>query len=497
MSSIAGATVGVLMIAALAACSADADGTGGAGGSVLSPTAGTEAGASSGVGGAAAIGGSAGVGGSAGSGGGGGSGGGSGGGAGGSGGMQEAGSDAGGEDAAMLDATLRLYNVYNDEPDPRFDTLPAGLSSVELLPQTTVQAVAPGEAHSVRFQAGALSYLDVSAPFRLSEDESGAAIAWQLTTGSHDISATFYASADGSGTPLGELHASLELTSAGTDTTPEAGAHSQHKLWIKAGAYDAASGDFAFMVLLPEGYDPSVHYPLVVLLHHGDPAYRGTDNNGLPLTTDPLFTGTHAIHSSSTRIDYPAVVLIPQLIAQETIDSVTHEWAAFRSLSNDTGDYVPGDEPSRSANFVLRVIDDMIESRLMVDGQAVSVDGGRIYVTGHSMGGFGTWDFLIRRPTFFAAGVPMAGYQDHESAALLVDMPIWAFHHQIDSYNAFHSDTMQSLIQAAGGTKMKLTKLTFDTGGQGDQAHFRTPAAAWNDEPGLFDWIFSQARARP
>ena len=99
--------------------------------------------------------------------------------------------------------------------------------------------------------------------------------------------------------------------------------------------------------------------------------------------------------------------------------------------------------------------------------------------------------------TLFAAGVPMAGYQDHESAALLVDVPIWAFHHAIDSYNPFHSDTMQALIEAAGGTKMKLTKLTFDTGGQGDQAHFQTPAAAWNDEPELFEWIFSQARARP
>jgi hypothetical protein len=231
----------------------------------------------------------------------------------------------------------------------------------------------------------------------------------------------------------------------------------------------------------------------------------------LPSTASPMLEGDRAglnAHvfraSEQVRVRYGSAARNTHWRASQAAVPVPHAGSRLasvhptpRSLSTDTGDYVPGDEPSRSANFVFRVIDDMVESRPMIDGDAVSVDGGRIYVTGHAMGGFGTWDFLIRRPTFFTAGVPMAGYQDHESAALVAEVPIWAFHHQIDSYNALHSDTMQSLIEAAGGTKMKLTKLMFDTGGQGDQAHFQTPAAAWNDEPGLFEWIFSKARARP
>lgn len=392
---------------------------------------------------------------------------------------------------------LRLYNVHNDEVDPRFPSLPASISTVELLPQTTVEAVGPAGTQSVRFRSGAVDHLDGEAPFRLTEDLDGLATAWDLQPGTYPITAVFYASGDGSGTSLGEVSVTLAVTSAGTDVTPEAGEHSQHRLWVTADGLNTSAGDFAFMLLLPEGYDPAVRYPLLTFLHHGDPGYRGNDNNGRPLTTSPLFTGPRAIHRSSMRIDHPAVVLIPQLIAQENIDGVTHEWAAFRSLSNETGDYEPGPEPSRSAQYTFDVIDELLAGTLMVDGQAVSIDPGRIYVAGHSMGGFGTWDFLMRRPTLWAAGVPMAGYCDHESADLLVDLPIWAFHHEIDSYNPFHSDTMLALIEAAGGTRMRLSKLTFDTGGQGDQAHFMTPNAAWNDEPDLFTWIFSQARERP
>lgn len=393
--------------------------------------------------------------------------------------------------------TGRLLNVETGEFDPRFSEAPASISTVELLPRSTLQVTPPTGTSSVGFSVAGENRVDSQAPFRLSETSEGQPEAWSLGVGMHSIEVTYFASTDGTGDPIETTTIDFEITAAGTDTTPAEGEHSQHKVWIGAdSSYDTTSGEFAFMVLLPEGYDPSVKYPVLTFLHHGDANYRGIDNNGLPLTTSPLFTGSRAIHSSQTRLDHPAIVLIPQLIGVEEIDGVTNEWAAFHSLDNATGDYDAGPEPSVSASHVFRVLDDMRAGTFMVDGQVVSVDSGRIYLAGHSMGGFGTWDFLWRRADLWAAGVPMAGYQDHESAALLVDIPIWCFHHEIDSYNPFHSDTMQSLIEAAGGTKMRLTQLTFDTGGAGDQAHFRTPNAAWNDEPGLFTWIFSQVRAR-
>jgi predicted peptidase len=111
------------------------------------------------------------------------------------------------------------------------------------------------------------------------------------------------------------------------------------------------------------------------------------------------------------------------------------------------------------------------------------------------MGGLGTWDWVERRPQFFAGAVPMAGYPDFSRAAAVKDTPIWAFHHQIDCYNAFAgSNTMfQRVTQAPNNGKvMKLTKLTFDTGGACDQAHFQTPDKAWNETPGVLEWLFSQ-----
>lgn len=403
-----------------------------------------------------------------------------------------------GTGGVSVEASAQFFNFETGEADPRFPDMPLALSTVELLPHVTIAVTPPVGTISVGFDYGGNVRVDRAAPFLLTEE------AFDFAPGSHSITVSFFTTADGSGAPTGTQVFALEVTSAGTDITPGDGQHSEHRLWVGAdGSYNETAGVFAFMVLLPDGYDPAVKYPVMTYLHHGDPNYRGIDNNGLPLTTSPIFTGPRAIHTSQTRHDFPAIVVIPQLIAAETINDITNEWATFTpgSINNGTGDYEPGPNPSVSAGHLFKALDDMVAGTFTVKGAneqdvPVTVDPGRIYIGGHSMGGFGTWDVLMRRPAFFAAGVPMAGYQDHETAPSLVDTPIWAFHHEIDSYNPFHSDTMLSLIQAAGGTKMKLTKLTFDTGGAGDQAHFRTPDAVWIDEPEIFNWLFSQARPR-
>jgi predicted peptidase len=61
------------------------------------------------------------------------------------------------------------------------------------------------------------------------------------------------------------------------------------------------------------------------------------------------------------------------------------------------------------------------------------VDPDRIYLTGLSMGGFGTWDFAIKYPEHFAAIAPVCGGGDPESACRLKNVPVWAFHGARDS----------------------------------------------------------------
>ncbi|MBI3469587.1 MAG: prolyl oligopeptidase family serine peptidase, partial [Planctomycetes bacterium] len=56
------------------------------------------------------------------------------------------------------------------------------------------------------------------------------------------------------------------------------------------------------------------------------------------------------------------------------------------------------------------------------------VDQNRIYVTGLSMGGFGTWSLAAAYPERFAAIVPICGGGDPASAKRLKDLPIWVFH---------------------------------------------------------------------
>lgn len=56
------------------------------------------------------------------------------------------------------------------------------------------------------------------------------------------------------------------------------------------------------------------------------------------------------------------------------------------------------------------------------------IDTERVYVTGFSMGGNGTWDFAARSPELFSAIVPISGWFDPDQAHLLKEVPIWAFH---------------------------------------------------------------------
>ena len=80
----------------------------------------------------------------------------------------------------------------------------------------------------------------------------------------------------------------------------------------------------------------------------------------------------------------------------------------------------------------------------------VAID--QIYVTGLSMGGFGTWDALHRRPGKFAAALPLSGGGNKSQGASFKDVPIWLYHGSSDTVVPTRgSDEMQNAIVAAGG----------------------------------------------
>jgi len=85
------------------------------------------------------------------------------------------------------------------------------------------------------------------------------------------------------------------------------------------------------------------------------------------------------------------------------------------------------------------------------------VDSSRIYITGLSMGGYGTWDLIARYPGFFAAAVPVCGGGEPRLMRFATETPVWAFHGEKDNVVLpEESKSMTDALTKAGGTA-KLT----------------------------------------
>jgi predicted peptidase len=80
------------------------------------------------------------------------------------------------------------------------------------------------------------------------------------------------------------------------------------------------------------------------------------------------------------------------------------------------------------------------------------VDRSRIYLTGLSMGGYGSWDLAVRHPDWFAAIAPICGGGDVDLAHRLALTPLWAYHGDADTaVPVKRSRDMVGAIRHAGG----------------------------------------------
>ena len=88
------------------------------------------------------------------------------------------------------------------------------------------------------------------------------------------------------------------------------------------------------------------------------------------------------------------------------------------------------------------------------------VDSERVYLTGLSMGGYGSWRLAADHPDRFAAVIPICGAGKTEDAEKLKALPIWVFHGTEDSAVPFQRSTeMVDAIVAAGGKKIRFTTM--------------------------------------
>lgn len=114
------------------------------------------------------------------------------------------------------------------------------------------------------------------------------------------------------------------------------------------------------------------------------------------------------------------------------------------------------------------------------------VDKDRIWVTGLSMGGFGTWSLAAATPDRFAALVPICGGGDPIWARRFQHIPIWVFHGAKDPVVPLDRSTrmVEALKQAGGNVKFTVYP----------EAGHDSWTAAYND-PALYEWLLAQKRA--
>jgi predicted peptidase len=226
-------------------------------------------------------------------------------------------------------------------------------------------------------------------------------------------------------------------------------------------APDGTSHAIKYRLLSPEKIEPGKKYPLVLFLHGA--GERGDDNKA-QLKFFPEWMA-----AADMRAKYPCFILAPQCPNGS-------KWVELPWDSKVSQDMPK--EPSEPMRQAIGMMYEIIKTE--------PIDKHRIYLTGLSMGGYGTWDLAMRMPDRFAAIAPCCGGGDSSKAALLIHIPIFCYHGDIDhAVPVERSRLMIEAIKKAGGDP-KYTEL------HGVDHNCWT--AAYTDPKGVVPWMFDQVK---
>jgi predicted peptidase len=198
-----------------------------------------------------------------------------------------------------------------------------------------------------------------------------------------------------------------------------------------------------YLLYLPKNYEQKPSWPLMLFLHGG-----GEGGDDLELVKK---------HGPPKLIEagqqFPFIVVSPQCPKGKSWEAFTFELTAL--------------------------LDEIVEK--------YKVDRYRIYLTGMSMGGYGTWSLASYTPDRFAALVPICGGGDPSRTRRLAQIPIWVFHGAKDpTVPLKRSEEMVEALKKNGGTP----KFTVYPEAKHD---------SWTEtyaNPELYEWLLQQRRAR-
>jgi predicted peptidase len=245
-----------------------------------------------------------------------------------------------------------------------------------------------------------------------------------------------------------------------SDTPHSSAAVSIESLFEPREYVGASKQTLKYRLLKPYQYSFGKKYPLVIFLHGA--GERGDDN----LVT--LKHGAKDFADEARRKEFPAYVLVPQCPKDKKWSEV--DWSKASSSLPD--------QASDSMQLLKELVDEMVEN--------AGVDTERIYITGLSMGGYGTWDAIARYPNFFAAAAPICGGGDPKTVERFRNLPIWCFHGAKDPVvKVIRSQEMIEALKKVGGNP-RYTEYP-------DLQHDSWTVTYKNPE--FYTWLFAQRKS--
>lgn len=221
-----------------------------------------------------------------------------------------------------------------------------------------------------------------------------------------------------------------------------------------------------YRILLPEDYDTTKKYPLLLFLHGG--GERGSDNS------KQLTHGAQLFLTDSIRKQYPAIVVFPQC-------ALNSYWSNVVQVRDDRGNrtfhFQQGGEPSKSMQLLLQLVP-LLKSTYRLDEN-------RLYIGGLSMGAMGTYELVRRMPKTFAAAIAICGGAHPQTAKGLKNTAWWVFHGAEDAVvpPAFSEAMVQALKKEHASVRFTL--------------YPGVNHNSWDNafaEKDLFPWLFGQRR---
>ena len=221
-----------------------------------------------------------------------------------------------------------------------------------------------------------------------------------------------------------------------------------------------------YRILYPENYDRAKKYPLILVLHGG--GERGNDNE------KQITHGAKLFVSEENRKNFQAIVIVPQC----PLDSY---WAAAQ-IDRTTSPFTITIDYSKPEPIALQSAIALVQKISKEEG----VDKKRIYITGLSMGGMGTYEAVYRYPKLFAAAMPICGAGDAARYDKRVaKVPFRVFHGSVDA--VVDVKKSQQMVEKLKSLNASVTYTEYPNVNHN----------SWDNafaEPDFLSWMFSKKR---